>query len=151
MDVRLEPVTHGTLRAVANLSVAPGQEGQVAPNALSVAESKFFADWEPCAVYAGDDLVGFVMYGNDVPDHPNDWWIIRMMIDGRYQRRGYGRRAMELALKALRAKPGVAAIKLSVVPGNEGARALYKSLGFASTGVIEDGEEVFALDLARSR
>jgi ribosomal protein S18 acetylase RimI-like enzyme len=49
------------------------------------------------------------------------------MVDERYQRRGVGRRAMELLLERWRAL-GAAAATLSVVPTNPGAITFYESL-----------------------
>jgi hypothetical protein len=36
---------------------------------------------------------------------------------------------------------------ISFVPAIAGARALYEQLGFKDTGIVEDGELVFRLDL----
>jgi diamine N-acetyltransferase len=38
-------------------------------------------------------MVGFLMYGRD-EDGDQDYWLIRLMVDKQYPRRGYGRLAM---------------------------------------------------------
>ena len=54
------------------------------------------------------------------------------MIDKRYQGRGYGRKAMQLALDYMRTFPCGEAenIWLSYEPENEAAKKLYASFGF---------------------
>jgi ribosomal protein S18 acetylase RimI-like enzyme len=44
-------------------------------------------------------MVGFVMYGIDADD--DNYWIYRLMIDARHQRKGYGRAAMTELLRRL--------------------------------------------------
>ncbi len=66
------------------------------------------------------------------------------MVDGRHQRLGVGRRAMELLLERWRGL-GAPAGSLSVVEGNDGAIAFYESLGFQLTGEREGAELVMKL------
>lgn len=68
------------------------------------------------------------------------------MIDQRYQRRGYGRQAVKLALDFVRTFPCGAAkyCWVSYEPENEAARSLYRSFGFVETGE-KDGEENIAV------
>lgn len=91
--ITLREITKENLREAARLNVAPGQENFVAPNAYSVAQSKFYPTWAPLAIYAEDTMVGFLMYGRD-EDGDQDYWLIRLMVDKQYPRRGYGRLAM---------------------------------------------------------
>jgi diamine N-acetyltransferase len=66
------------------------------------------------------------------------YWIGGLIIDRRYQRRGYGRAAvLELLERAALAGHREAA---SYDPQNRGARSLYTNLGFVATGEFEDGE-----------
>jgi ribosomal protein S18 acetylase RimI-like enzyme len=58
------------------------------------------------------------------------------MVDQRYQRRGVGRRAMELLLERWRTL-GAAAATLSVVPTNPDAITFYESLGFRLTPPLD--------------
>lgn len=59
-------------------------------------------------------------------------------IDARYQRRGYGRSALKLAIDRLAETFGAREIYTGVLLGNEVARRLYASVGFAETGLIEN-------------
>ena len=73
------------------------------------------------------------------------YWILRVMIELRYQGRGHGRAAMRLLLERLRAIPGCDEVAISYEPENEVARRLYASCGFRETGEILEGETVARL------
>ena len=68
------------------------------------------------------------------------------MIDKRYQRKGYGREAIKLALDFIRTWPCGEAkyCWLSYEPENKVAADLYSSFGFKETGDM-DGEELIAV------
>jgi diamine N-acetyltransferase len=87
--------------------------------------------------------VGFVMYrqlpGTDIA------WIQRIMIDARYQNKGYGRVAMEAVISRIRRQESSREIRLSYHPDNTVAAHLYKRLGFRPTGELQDGEIVVRL------
>jgi len=146
MTIEFRPITTDNLRPVGRLEVGPGQEHFVAPNLVSMAEWKFFPDWEPAAIHADGELVGFLMCGQDPEGDPFEWWIIRFMIAAEFQGRGYGREALKMALELLMAKEECEAILLSFEPDNEIAKRMYEEVGFVDTGRIEEGEHVYRLD-----
>ena len=56
---------------------------------------------------------------------------------------------MQEALAAIRLeKPAKGRVYIGVVEGNEAARALYESLGFAPDGRVLGGETIYCLTLA---
>jgi len=128
------------------LEVAPAQQDFVASNEDSIEEADDGDHCVPFAIYADNQPVGFTMYALD-PDDDN-YWIYRLMIDQRYQRRGYGRQALLQMLKLMATLPGCGHVTLSVVPDNETAMALYRAVGFRATGEIIGGEVVFRHDLS---
>ncbi|HEX2204515.1 MAG TPA: GNAT family N-acetyltransferase [Longimicrobium sp.] len=140
-DVTLREVTRENWRACVRLTVDEAQADFVAPNVYSLAESKFEPAAVPLAVYAGETMVGFVMYALE----GTDGWIWRLMVDRAHQGKGYGRAAMEEVIRRLRALPGVRRIRTSFVPANAHAAALYRALGFHETGEVEQGEVVVEL------
>lgn len=144
MEITLQPITKENWFASTKLHVRPDQASYVAANVYSIAQAQWYPEWEPLAIYDGETMVGFVMHGVD-EEIPARQWIIRMMIDQAHQGRGYGRAAMVKVIERLTARPGCEEIRLSFVPGNEGALALYRSLGFVETGEEEDGELIMAL------
>jgi diamine N-acetyltransferase len=141
--VSLRAVDQENFLAVVDLAVEDSQRGFVSPNVFSIAQAWVEPTSEPLAIYAGDDLVGFAMYGLD--EDTDDWWIIRFMIDRRHQRRGFGREAARALIRLIVERAGANTITLSYESDNVVAAALYRSLGFVETGEIEDGEVVARL------
>jgi diamine N-acetyltransferase len=147
MDVELREITSETVRVICGLKVADDQRSFVAPNALSIAEAHFVSTHWMRAIYADEEPAGFVLTHEDPGE--GTYYLWRFMIDERYQRRGVGRRAMELLLERWRGL-GAAAATLSVVPTNPGAITFYESLGFVLTGEEHGGEVVMRLEFDRS-
>lgn len=116
----------------------------MASNAVSLAEAYVFPSAVPLAIYSGDELVGFTMYGYD--DDDGYYWIARLMIDRRHQRKGYARAAMEQVMERLRADPDCPCVQIGWQPENVAAGELYEQLGFRRTGQIIEGEVVARLD-----
>ena len=144
MEVELREITSDTVRAICNLEVAAGQRDFVAPNAVSIAEAHFVPKHWMRAIYADGLPAGFVLT-YEVPDE-STYYLWRFMVGDGFQRRGVGRRAMELLLDRWRSL-GATAASLSVVPSNPDAIAFYESLGFRLTGEEEHGEVVMRVDL----
>src|SRR5215472_7357385 len=103
MTVGVREITRENWLQCVRLTVATEQESFVASNALSLAQSKYEPEWIPLAVYDDDEMVGFLMYG--VYRDEGKYWILRVMVDQRFQGKGYGRAAMGLLLGRLRATP----------------------------------------------
>jgi diamine N-acetyltransferase len=148
-NISLREIVKENWRVVARLSDQLSEEHRryVAHNAISMLD--YHHDQETLgqkAIYVDDTPVGYTLYGIDEQDAAT-WWIIRLMIAPAFQRLGYGRTAMQQIITMLRAMPGCRSIRISFVPANTGARALYEQLGFKDTGIVEDGELVFRLDL----
>lgn len=119
----------------------------MASNLASIAESRFEPHYEPRAIYADGQMAGFLMYCPDVEtDQEGVFWVFRLMTDQRLQRKGIGSRAIELAIAEI-AERGGRTVKISHVPDNVVAAALYKRLGFVPTGEVEEGEVVLAMEL----
>jgi diamine N-acetyltransferase len=151
MRVTLREITSETVISVVRLAVGPDQQGFVAPNATSLAQALFSDEAWYRAVYADDELVGFVMLSDetlkaDPPAEPNiGLW--RLMIDHRHQRRGIGREVMRLVLDHVRSRPGVHHFYTSYVDEPGGPGPFYLGLGFAPNGEIDDGEVVLLYPL----
>jgi diamine N-acetyltransferase len=140
-EVRLENVTARNWSAVARLKLAPEQKDLVASNLYSIAQSKFDPNAHPRAVYAGRELVGFLMYDvREKKEQTREASIYRFMIDVKHQRKGYGRAALARALDEIRATPGVKKVSIGYMPENAVAKSLYATFGFVEVGKDEDGE-----------
>ncbi len=140
--ISLREVTHKTVRDVIGLAVAPGQERFVDSNAASIAEAHFNPGAWFRAIYAGDTPVGFVMlFDPKVPGavakgplEMDEIFLWRLMVDGRYQGRGYARQALDLLCDLLRGRGDVAKLVSSYVPSPQGPEAFYLEYGFRKTG-----------------
>lgn len=139
-DVTLREVTRETLRDVLRLEVSPEQRGFVANNAASIAEAHFSPEAWFRAIYAGEEPVGFLML-SDKPEEP-EYFLWRLMVGAEHQGRGYGRRALERLVEHVRGRPGATELLVSVVQEEGSPQPFYEAFGFASTGVVEDGELV---------
>jgi diamine N-acetyltransferase len=154
MHVTLREITSDTVRAVIKLAVAPGQERFVASNAVSLAQALFSDEAWYRAIYADDELVGFVMLSDETlkktpPPEPNiGLW--RLMIDHRHQRKGIGKDVIRLVLQYVKSRPGIHYFYTSYVPEPGGPGPFYLSLGFVPNGEVEDGEVVVLYPLRPS-
>ena len=156
--LRLEKVNGANVWDVLKLSVNDEQKDFVASNEVSIVEAytaitaNGFAF--PFGIYDDDILVGFVMVGFDTDDYWEDapaiakenYNLWRLMIDKKYQHKGYGKKAVELALDFIRTFPCGKAeyCWLSYEPENTVAKELYSSFGFIENGDV-DGEEAIAI------
>ncbi len=143
--VSLREVTAETVRPICRLDVSEAQKHFVAPNAFSIAEAYFEPKAWFRAIYADETPVGFLMLYDD-PDEPN-YFLWRYMIDEHYQKLGFGKRAMDLLLEYVRARPGAHELRLSCHPGEDGPEPFYRKYGFALTGKMLGDEAEMRIDL----
>jgi len=145
MMITLRKITKGNIWDILTLEVEESQKKLVATNAVSLAQAYVSPEAVPYAIYYEETPVGFVMYCLDRED--NEYWIWRLMIDRRYQARGYGYDAMLQVLHEIRKDPSKNKVYLGVEPKGVGSKKLYTKLGFRETGKIMDGEEIWMLQL----
>lgn len=143
--VTLREVTAETVRTICELETTQAQRQFVAPNAVSIAQAHFAPEAWFRGIYADDTPVGFVML-SDKPEIA-EYFLWRYMIDRRWQRMGFGRRALALLIEHVRTRPGAKALLTSAVPGQGSPQPFYEKLGFVPTGDVEDGEVVLRLAL----
>jgi len=156
--LRLEKVTGKNVWDILKLEVLDDQKYFVAGNDTSIIEAYIAITGNghafPFGIYEGDTSVGFIMIGFDVDDYWDDapeiargnYNLWRLMIDKKYQGKGYGKEAVRLALEFINTFPCGSAeyCWLSYEPENEAARNIYSSFGFSETGEM-DGEELIAV------
>jgi len=147
-QVTLHPVTRDNWRDVARLQVAESQREFVAEPCHYLALCAYGGEWNPLAVYLGERVIGFLMWSVDPAD--NSCWLGGILVDVSYQRRGYGRQAVQAAIAMLAAEHGYQRFALSYSPDNP-AKRLYHSLGFIETEEREGDELVARLSLAQPR
>ena len=148
MDIILKDITNDNWIQCIKLSTNKDKtltifEEFVASNAVSIAQSKIQEGWITKAIYYEDTMVGFTMYGycND-----NDLFeLCRLMIDYKYQQKGYGTRALVKIIDELKKWEDCKEIFLSFDPENIIGKNLYEKFGFIDTGKIIDGELLYKL------
>lgn len=119
------------------LSVDDTQKNFVASNLRSLLEARFNPLVFPHAIYAQGQMVGFVMYGGAIfePHEYRLWYVQRLMIDQRYQGKGYGRAGLMRVIEKIKAEnPEADGLCISYVPENIAAGKLYASMGFLDEG-----------------
>jgi diamine N-acetyltransferase len=143
--ITLKEITKETLGPILRLKVTGPQEKYVASNAVSIAQAYFHRDtaWFR-AIYADETPVGFLM----LEDRPNEasYFLWRFMIDAKYQKFGFGKRAIELLIEHVKTRPGATSLGVSCVPdGDESPCPFYEKLGFVYTGEKDEDELVLKL------
>ena len=135
----------GNFHDVLKLKLNEQDTKMVAPNMYSLAEA--YADQVSICrgIYSDDTLVGFIMY--DFNEKEKRGYISRLMVDDQYQKNGYGKAGLKLALDHLKTLKGIKEIQISYHPDNIKARTLYLDLGFIENGEIVDGETVSIMSI----
>jgi diamine N-acetyltransferase len=152
--VTLREITEANRCQIEALTVAPHQEMFVAGVAESLVEAAETPDACPWyrAVYMDQYPVGFVMISDNIPDgHPEylgPYFLWRLLIDARWQRRGYGRAVLDLIVDYVRGRPDAERLLTSAVPGDSSPLDFYLKYGFSLTGEVDNGELVLELPLS---
>jgi diamine N-acetyltransferase len=151
--VTLREVTDENRGTVLAVRVAPTQKRFVGTVVGALTDAQEIPEGKPWyrAIYADDQPVGFVMLSwNVTPEPPRiigPWFLWKLLVDERHQRRGYGREAVSLVADIVRAN-GAAELLTSCVPGDDGPEPFYRRIGFRPTGELDENAEIIlALDL----
>jgi diamine N-acetyltransferase len=151
-------VTEAERSAVLTLRRGPGQERY-----LGSMESHFedaIADAHACprmwSVHDGDTLVGFVMISDGIPaerlaaddDIVGPYFLWRLLIDERFQGRGYGAATIDAVVAYLRTRPNADILWTSCEAGPGSPQPFYLHYGFVLSGDVKWGEDLLRLDLA---
>lgn len=135
VKVHLRRLTKDNLRECLDLQVSDSQKSLVATTAQSLAEAYVDANLVPLAIYDAAacgyekpevPMIGFTMYEIVA----GVGFIMRLMIDQKYQRQEYGRAAMTEVIRRLKLYADVEIIATSYRKENQIAIRLYQSLGF---------------------
>ena len=136
-SVCLQKITSDNCQECISLRVEDSQVSLIATNAKSLAEASVNSNLVPLAIYDGAALgyerptvpmVGFTMYELAA----GVGFIARLMIDQKFQRKGYGRATTIEVIRRLKLHPEVQLIGTSHRRENRAAGELYRSLGFVS-------------------
>ena len=144
MSVTLRDITGDNYFQVLDLKISPEQEAAkfVAPVVRSLADAWYYREegiTYPKAIYAKEDLVGFIMY--DLDPESQQVFIWRFLIDQRYQGKGYGRQTIEAVVEMAKEQAQMTKVVADYVDGNEPMKKILLDLGFEETGFDQDSKE----------
>ena len=147
MNLRIVPVTKDIRREAEQLTVAKGQEHFIEPVKECMKEADRIPDWHPACIYDENTMIGFVMYGYMRNEKRPRVWFDRLLIDARFQHRGYGRKTVEIMLSRIQQEFPGKDIYISAYEDNPTAISLYKSFGFRINGEIDiHGERIMVFN-----
>jgi diamine N-acetyltransferase len=152
----LREITDDNRADVLALRVAPEQARFVGTVAGALEDAERYPEAKAWyrAIYEGEMPVGFVMLSWDVTPVPGTiigpWFLWKLLIDERHQRRGYGRGALAEVVEIVR-EAGATELLTSYVTGAGEPWPFYERFGFVPTGERDAvGEIILSLDLSRS-
>ena len=137
----LEPITAINKADCLSLKVSADQQAFVASNERSLIQANDNMAMNPLGIILNTTMVGFTMWEPRTREVAS---IHRLMIDSRYQRRGYGKGSMVALLADIR-RQGHTTTYLSFRPENNAARLLFESLSFVFQETESDGELLYRL------
>ena len=156
--LELKKINRNNIGEILELEVFDNQKSFVATNNSSIIEAYIEItdnnDVFTFGIYNDDIPIGFLMIGFNVNSDDEgaqriakeNYNIWRLMIDKKFQGKGFGKEAMDLAIEFVNTFPCGKAkyCWLSYESENNLARQLYKSVGFVETDE-KDGEEIVAI------
>lgn len=148
--VSLRPITDANREPVEALAVTPSQGRFVSGVRESILEAAEEPDARALywAIYDEKTPVGFVMIADEVdsPDYIAHF-LWKLLIDKRYQRRGFGTATLDLIVEYFRAR-GVGAMWTSVAQGEGSPLTFYERYGFKRTGDLHGDEILLRLEIS---
>ncbi len=148
--VSLRPITDANREAVEALAVPPAQRRFVSGVRESMLEAAEHPDARAIywAIYDDETPVGFVMIADEVDDPGYiAHFLWKLLIDERYQRRGFGTATLDLIVEFFRNR-GVGAMWTSAGQGEGSPVAFYERYGFERTGDLHGTEVLLRLEIS---
>ncbi|WP_291563555.1 MULTISPECIES: GNAT family N-acetyltransferase [unclassified Clostridium] len=149
MNIYFKNITADNWREAIALKISKEQERYLPhSNLISIAESKFYPEWTTLGIYKDEDIIGFSIYGLE-DERDKEIWLIRYMIDERYQGQGYGKYTLEKLIEKIKEETKCDRICLSFHPESRVAEKLYSGLGFKQfiTGFEAEDEIFYKLEI----
>lgn len=145
-ELTLKKVDESNFVECFHLNLGAGQDQFVSHPIRSLAQAYvYYNQCTPFAIYKDTIIVGYVMVIYDYDEETYNIW--HMMIDEKYQGKGYGSKAVELCIDYIKSKPFGKSndVILTCNINNSHAIHVYKKLGFKETGEHDDDEIVLKL------
>ena len=138
--IGLTEITEENWLLFRSLSVLPEQSGFL-DSALGILARGYVYRESRARVFGiseGETPVGLALV-KDLDDEPACYDLQQFMIDGRYQRRGFGTEALKLIIALLSRERKYGCVEVCVKSEDAAAIRLYEKAGFADTGFIDEG------------
>lgn len=158
--IEFRKITYENLHEIINLSVTDSQSKFVASNSASIMDAYVAITNDgialPFGIYADNRAIGFIMFTYGAKKDENvpviayqNYCIWRFMIDAKYQKQGYGKEAIQEAIRYMQSFPCGKAeyCWINYEPENIAAKTLYEKCGFKENGQQFYGEIVAVLKL----
>ena len=146
-NLHFREITKENFWDVIRLKVLPEQK-HVAPNSVSIAEAHYWDYAWFRAIYFGDKPVGFIMLADPINGETGEdamfngrYFLWRLMIDHRYQKKGYGKKALDLLIEYVKTHPKAKYLYCSYSEGEHGPEGFYMKYGFKKTGELTPGDD----------
>ena len=144
--VLFKEISEENYSKVINLEINDFQKTFVGGIVDAIGESKKHEGFFPLVIYDDEIIIGFLMYNIYPEGTTNDkYWIRVIIIDKKYQNRGYGKIAMKIIIDKIKKDKKHNKINLCVEKDNKIALSLYKKLGFIFDGRIIGNQPVMEL------
>ncbi|MGM9987071.1 MAG: GNAT family N-acetyltransferase [Bacillaceae bacterium] len=133
------------------LSVHDEQQKYVAsvtpPVAIALAKAYIKPDGkvvEPYGIYNQNQIVGFFNL-HYTPKSKDDYWLFHFFIDKKFQRNGFGSKALTEIIKHIKhTNPSFQRLRLTVHPENDAGKSFYTKFGFTDDHVLTFDEPTFS-------
>jgi len=145
-ELKLRKIDESNFIECFNLSLGEGQDRFVSHPIRSLAQAYvYYNQCTPFGIYSNDTIVGYVMVIYDYDEETYNIW--HMMIDEKYQGKGYGSIAIKLCIDYIKSKPFGSSndVILTCNIDNSIAIHIYEKIGFKDTGEGDDNELVMKL------
>ena len=145
-ELKLRKIDESNFIECFNLSLGEGQDRFVSHPIRSLAQAYvYYNQCTPFGIYSNDTIVGYVMVIYDYDEETYNIW--HMMIDEKYQGKGYGSIAIKLCIDYIKSKPFGSSndVILTCNKDNSIAIHIYEKIGFKDTGERDDNELVMKL------
>ncbi len=137
--IKLIEITEDNWLEAARLSVAEEQKGYVASAVGIIARGYVYRDCQArvWGIAAGEQLVGLALV-RIFDEEPVCYDLQQLMIDARFQNRGYGTAALGLIIEKLKAEGAYPCVEVCVKREDAQALHVYEKAGFVDTGYVDE-------------
>ncbi|MGQ9863652.1 MAG: GNAT family N-acetyltransferase [Bacteroidia bacterium] len=137
--MKLEPLQLDTWQAVANLTLAAGQERFMPPVVWCIAEAFFEKSAQLYGARVGEEWIGFVKI---VPGEGGVQWIARLMVHAPYQGQGFGQAILKEVVVLARRSARLRQLRAAVHKENTPALQAFRKVGFQALPPVGGENEI---------